>query len=116
MTEDHEVERNASFRGLCNTSAFELNKWSHFRNCQNQEKKELLLKDDAVFQPDFLDEVSTDLPNGCWSVQKDSNGKCAVIRNHVWAGYTAYHVAGTNNFGGVYIGDGLKNADLAFMI
>lgn len=24
MTEDHEVERNASFRGLCNTTAFEL--------------------------------------------------------------------------------------------
>ena len=74
------------------------------------------MKDDAVFQPDFLDEVSTDTPTGVWSIQKDSNGKCAVIRNHMWAGYTAYHVAGTNSFGGVYVGDGLKNADLAFMI
>ena len=68
MTTEHEVERNASFRGLNTDSAFQLNQYSHFRNCQDQTKKELLLKDDAVFQPDFLDEVSTDLPNGAWSV------------------------------------------------
>lgn len=116
MTEAHEVERNASFRGLNCTTGFELNSYSHFRNCQDQTKKELLLRDDAVFQPDFLDEVSSDMPQGLWSVQKDSNGKTAVIRNHVWAGYTAYHKVGSNTFGGVYIGDGLKNADLAFMI
>ena len=116
MNEDHEVERNASFRGLDSKGCFELSKYSHFRNCQNAIKKELLLKDDAVFQADFLDEVSTDLPKGCWSVQKDSNGKTAVIRNHIWPGYTAYHSAGTCNFGGVYVGDGLKNADLAFML
>lgn len=116
MTQEHEVERNASFRGLSSDTAFNLNQYSHFRNCQDAGKKELLLKDDAVFQPDFLDEVSTDLPNGCWSVQQDSNGKSAIIRNHVWAGYTAYHQTGTNTFGGVYVGDGLKNADLAFMI
>ena len=116
MTEAHEVERNAAFRGLNCNDCFELNKYSHFRNCQDPEKKELLLKDDAVFQPDFLDEVSSDVPKGIWSDQKDSNGKCAVIRNHMWAGYTAYHASGTNCFGGVYVGDGLKNADLAFMI
>jgi len=41
---------------------------------QNEEKKELLLRDDAVFQPDFLDEVSADLPRGMWSCQKDTTG------------------------------------------
>ena len=56
------------------------------------------------------------MPKGVWSIQRDSNGKKAVIRNHMWAGYTAFHEVGTNNFGGVYVGDGLKNADLAFMI
>ena len=34
----------------------------------DEAKKALLLADDAVFQEDFLDEVASDLPKGCWSI------------------------------------------------
>jgi len=67
LTEDHEVERNVAFRGLSMEHCFALTSYSHFRNVQNDEKKRLLLEDDAVYQTDFLDEVSTDLPAGMWS-------------------------------------------------
>ena len=40
----------------------------------------------------------------------------AIIRNNVWAGFTAYHKAATGDFGGVYVGDGLKNLDLCFQL
>lgn len=60
LTENHEVERNVSFRGLCENTCFSLEKYSHFRNCQNAEKIEGLKEDDAVFQPDFLDDVHCD--------------------------------------------------------
>ena len=74
LTEDHEVERNVAFRGLSRELCFSLSNYSHFRNCQDETKKQLLLQDDAVYQPDFLDEVSLDLPNGMWSCQKDVTG------------------------------------------
>ena len=72
LTEEHEVERNVAFRGLQGEECFKLSNYSHFRNVQDEDKKELLLRDDAVFQPDFLDEVSTDQPAGMWSCQKDT--------------------------------------------
>lgn len=116
LTEDHEVERNVAFRGLSGDKCFKLSTYSHFRNVQDEEKKELLLRDDAVFQPDFLDEVSSDQPVGMWSCQKDATGCVAIIRNNVWAGFTAYHKASSADFGGVYVGDGLKNLDLCFQM
>jgi hypothetical protein len=36
----------------------------HFRNVQDPRKAKLLLEDDAVFQANFLDDVSTDKPKG----------------------------------------------------
>lgn len=114
LTHSHEVERNVTFRGLNCTDCFDLNKYSHFRNVQNEVKKSLLQRDDAIFQPDFLDDVSSDRPLGMWSIQRDSTDRTAVIRNNVWAGYTAYHCSGTDKFGGVYVGDGLKNLDFQF--
>lgn len=116
MNECHEVERNVAFRGLGQDDCFALESYSHFRNVQDPEKLELLLRDDAVFQPDFLDEVSCDLPKGRWSIQKDMTGQCAVIRNNIWAGYTAYHKSCSTEFGGVYVGDGSKNLDLVFQL
>ena len=116
LTEDHEVERNVAFRGLSRDRCFSLANYSHFRNCQDDAKKMLLLQDDAVYQPDFLDEVSTDLPSGMWSCQKDATGEMAIIRNNVWAGFTAYHKAASEDFGCIYVGDGLKNLDLCFQL
>ena len=51
-----------------------------------------------------------------WSIQKDTTGQMAVIRNTIWAGFTAYHKAASGDFGGIYVGDGLKNRDLCFML
>lgn len=112
LTENHEVERNVAFRGLPTSKCFSLANYSHFRNCQDSIKRMALLEDDAVFQANFLDEVQQDLPIGCWSIQKDSMGQTAVIRHNAWAGFVAYHEACTNDFGSVYVGDGLKNTEI----
>jgi radial spoke head protein 9 len=63
-----------------------------------------------------LDDVTVDRPEGVWSIQSDSSGNVAILRNMIWPGYFAYHKVGTNIFGSVYIGEGLKNADLPFML
>jgi radial spoke head protein 9 len=112
LTENHEVARNCSFKGLNEVDAFNLNKYSHFRNVQTKSKQVALLLDDAVFQRDFLDSLTEDQPKGAWSVQKDSSGRSAIIRNHAWFGFTAYHKSNTSISGCVYIGEGLRNNDL----
>ena len=40
----------------------------------------------------------------------------AIIRNHLWKGYTSYHAVGTQQHGGIYVGDGLKNLNMCFMM
>ena len=114
MTETHEVRRNCAFRGLSSEEAFSIDGYSHFRNVQNAHKLNSLMKDDACFQRDFLDEAS--YYAGCaWSVLKGSTrGDVAVIRNHEWPGYTVFHKVGSALHGAVYMGEGFKNVDLNF--
>ena len=88
--------------------------YSHFRTVQDQTKRDNLMLDDAIFKADFLDEAARDLPMGCWSIQTvDMN--TALIRNNIWKGFTAYHTCDTQKHGCIYIGDGLKNDEFAFM-
>ena len=68
LTEKHEVARNVAFRGLHGEAVFKLENYMHFRNVQDGKKQRLLLEDDAVFQPNFLDDVTSDLPKGQWSI------------------------------------------------
>jgi radial spoke head protein 9 len=37
-----------------------------------------------------------------------------TLRSLVWTGYVGYHKANTQIFGGLYIGNGIKNVDLCF--
>ena len=116
LTTAHETARNEAFRGLSLDAAFSLGSYSHFRNVQTKEKKEGLEKDDVIYQPNFLDDISVDRPpHGVWCLQKDSSST-AVLRNLLWPGSFAFHKAGTKQFGCVYIGDGIKNTDVAFQI
>lgn len=116
LTLAHEVQRNEAFRGLNADECFKLAFYSHFRNVQDLIKKENLEADDAIFQRDFLDEVVTDKPAGCWSLQKDHSGRMALIRNNIWKGYTAFHRVSTQEHGSIYVGDGVKNENFCFMI
>lgn len=60
--------------------------------------------------------MSGDEPMGCWSMQKGSGGKMAFIRNNVWKGYTAFAAVGEKYHGGIYVGDGIKNTNMCFMM
>jgi hypothetical protein len=107
LTEMHEVARNPAFKGLSENDVTDLACYSHFRNVQSKKKQQDLLKDDAVFQRDFLDDLSADKPIGVWSCQKYSDGCSAIIRNHKWFGFTAFAAPKSRTFGSCYIGEGL---------
>ena len=50
-----------------------------------------------------------------WSIHVDSTKTTSSLRSMVWPGYFAYCKANSDQFGGVYIGYGIKNVDIPFM-
>lgn len=111
-----ETIRNEAFRGLTPDRAFSLDQWQHFRPVQQAEKVGLMQRDESTFNHKFLDDISADFPRHCWSIVKDSTQTVASLRNNLWPGYYAYHRVNTPVFGSIYIGNGVRNNDLPFMV
>lgn len=111
-----EVVHNEAFRGLSRDAAFDLGNWYHFRKVESDDKKDLIARDEAVYNDDFLDSVSLDKPNESWTIIPDATNTVATLRSQLWPGYYAFHRCNTPVYGSVYIGDGIKNVDLPFML
>lgn len=111
-----EAVRNEAFRGLNKDSGFSLSNWQHFRSISQSEKVGLLQRDEAVYNNSFLDEVVCDFPKNCWSLVRDCTESVANLRNNLWPGFYAFHRLNTPLYGSLYIGDGVRNNDLPFMV
>ena len=111
-----ETIRNEAFRGLDKDQAFSLENWQHFRIIQQFEKIGLLQRDEAIYNMKFLDDILIDFPHNSWSLIKDSSSSVANLRNILWPGYYAFHRVNTPLFGSIYIGNGVRNNDLPFMV
>jgi len=116
MTPMREVRRNEAFVGRNDEEIFTIGNYEHFRAVSTKEKKEQLDRDEGIYNPDFLDDICSDYPACSWSVLKDTMGEVAIIRNRLWQGYYGYHKLNTGIFGGIYVGDGVCNQDLPFLI
>ncbi|GAQ84986.1 flagellar radial spoke protein [Klebsormidium nitens] len=53
---------------------------------------------------------------GLWSLQYDEFLCTATVRSLLWPGYSLYYSASDRTWGSLYVGSGLKNEDVAFMI
>lgn len=53
---------------------------------------------------------------GSWSLQFERGSTVCVIRSLLWLGLISFHVPMTPQHGYIYMGDGLKNLDLPFML
>ena len=111
-----EAKRNEAFKGLSKDEAFQFENWKHFRVIQQKEKVELMMRDEAVYNNEFLDEITEDLPKHQWNIAKDCSGTIACVKNLLWPGYYAYHRTCTSVYGNLYIGYGIRNNDLPFML
>ena len=96
--------------------AFELCNWYHFRNVEHSEKKELITRNQAIYNNEFLDCVAEDFPKQSWSLIPDSTKTVATLRSQLWPGYYSYHRVKTPIYGCAYIGDGVPNINLPFML
>ena len=68
----NQVKQNEAFKGLSRDQAFSLSGWVHFRPVENKKQKDLIARQEAVYSDDFLDDVSADKPNFCWSLIRDT--------------------------------------------
>jgi len=112
----HELRRNDNFKGLKAEELTNINKYSHFRKLTQNEKIVNIEKDEAIFRFDILDDLNKGSYKSTWSFQLDSTKKIVNIRSLLWPGYFSFHKAETNLYGGIYIGEGIKNAEMPFMI
>lgn len=111
----NEIRRNEAFRGLRADQSVDISNYSHFRLPISKEKVELNARNEGIYNNDFLDSATDDIPKGCWSILRDTTGTVAVLRNKMWPGFTVYHRANTNVYGCFYIGNGCKALDMPFM-
>jgi hypothetical protein len=115
-TPTHQVCHNEGFSGLSPEEAADLFNWKHMRQIKLQENLDLIARNQAVYEDNFLDDLSQDKPTKCWSILRDATQSVAILRSQLWPGYYAYHRCSTNIYGSVYIGDGIMNASLPFML
>ena len=116
LTPEHQVRRNEAFKGLCNETGMDLSNYLHFRNVQDEGKRQELDLPTAPFNTRFLESASEDQPKGCWTLQMGGKMDKVMIRSLMWPGYNFYHQTNSNRFGAIYIGDGLKNLELHFIV
>ncbi|KAI7792172.1 radial spoke head protein 9 homolog [Triplophysa rosa] len=110
------VKTNLSFKGLHPTEAAKLRNYLHFREPVNLKMKSILEMADLNPAVDFLDPLSEDIPKGSWSLQFERGGTVCALRSLLWLGLTFFHIPQTPQHGYIYMGDGLLNLDLPFML
>ena len=111
----NELRRNDLFEGLNSEDLDKKEKYVHFRPVENQEKKDKIAMGKAIFDFEFLDSIVDDPIKDSWSIHVDSTKTISTLRSLVWPGYFAFCKANSDQFGGVYIGYGIKNIDIPFM-
>ena len=110
------VVKNKTYDGLTFEAAGFLSSYFHFRPPTSPHAQQALAKAGVVRPGDFLDPIKDDKPPGCWALQCDASKQIAFLRSLYYPGAFFFHKIATNSFGNVYVGDGLPNDDLQFML
>ena len=76
----------------------------------------MIERDESIFNVECLDSVEKELPKNSWNIHKDATRSLATLKSNLWPGLYAYHRCNTNIYGFIYIGDGIMNSNLPFMV
>ena len=114
VTDSRNVISSGNFRGLSFNESRSLSNYRHLRPASEPER--LRAQDEAVHMTEFLDGPEEDTPSGCWVMREDAVSGAVSWRSLLWPGYAAFHIPNTFHYGGAYIGNGVRNSDLAFML
>jgi len=107
---------NKSYAGLSHAAAGELRNYAHFRSAESPMAIASLEKPGLARPGDIFDGIASDKPAGCWSVGYNESATAANLKSLYWPGYFFFQCVGSGEFGGVYMGNGQANLDLAFAL
>ena len=116
FTPAQKTEWNEAFSGLSLEDAKKVENWQIMRKPTKKEILDLHARGEAVYNPDGMENVSDDFPIKSWSIQNDATGTVVTIKSHLWPGQYSYHKCNTDIVGCVYMGDGIRNNNLPFMV
>lgn len=117
INDAHQVVPTPDWRGLGWTQLPDLTLYGHFRPAENIGKLRAMAKNDAEWRNHgFLDQVSGALPKGSWVTRMNALSSSVSLRSLLWPGYSFYAVADKSYYGSLYVGHGIKNYDLAFLL
>ena len=89
----------------------------HLRPCEQKDKIDQASREEDIFNHEFLDNAALQKPDQSWSISKDEfNLANIVLKSRVWPGFTAFARANAPIYGSLYIGNGLRQLDLPFML
>lgn len=60
--------------------------------------------------------LPSSLPSGMWAISYDEFTQTAFIRHLEWPGFSFFFSNETKDYGAFYVGSGVKNGDILFMI
>lgn len=145
ISPEHGIVKNSDFKGLSLDEVRNFNNWVYLRppNSQFIQSKRLHSKqpDEPPIVPafDFLDKISdiippekqvvaenkvndvlTSLCGPLWKIKllefDRLSADCVALTSLEWPGATVYHQLLSGVFGRVYMGNGLRNKDMAFQM
>ncbi|KAF0984503.1 hypothetical protein FDP41_000402 [Naegleria fowleri] len=114
--DDKVIVKNTTFSGLDKYQAAKLYNFVHLRLPVDKTLENIVAQQFIDKNLDFADSIDDDIPYGCWTIQYEELLNVVVVRSLMWPGYVFYHRLQSQVFGGYYIGTGLKNVDLCFMM
>lgn len=105
------------FQGLNHMEAFDLINYQLLRQPKTSCAENLIKRPDYNYSTDTFDTIATVLPEGqCFSVNIDGDSGLSVVKSMYWPGMVFFHKLQMNAHGFCYIGNGLRNHDLLFML
>lgn len=104
-----------NFTGFNLLQAVKLSSWVHFRNPRNFNIGKID-NYNPFFLNDFLDSIVSDTPKQMWNIRINDNLSKVSIVNHLYPGFIFYHILNTPFYASLYIGNGIANMDLPFLL
>ncbi|KAI4834881.1 radial spoke head protein 9 [Plasmodium brasilianum] len=105
----------SNFTGLNILDALKLTSWVHFRYPKNL-TYDKIKNYNTFFLDNFLDSINSDIPTNIWNIKINKELSKISIINCLYPGYVFYHMLNTPFYASIYIGNGISNYDLPFLL
>lgn len=79
---EHETQPNENFIGLSTEELTDLSKYHHFRYIKDEEKRNLVESDEAIFRFDVYESIDQNRVKGSWAIQLDPTG--TIVYNKLY--------------------------------